>query len=60
MATRFRLRSLVLCRGLGDPHARVAEIMRVGAERAEVTAEEVIRELKKLGVRKHDAGFNRM
>ena len=40
--------------------ARVAEIMRVGAERAEVTAEEVIRELKKLGVRKHDAGFNRM
>ena len=29
--------------------ARVAEIMRVGAERAEVTAEEVIRELKKLG-----------
>jgi phage terminase small subunit len=29
--------------------ARIAEIMRVGAERAEVTAEEVIRELKKLG-----------
>jgi len=29
--------------------ARVAEIMRVGAERTEVTAEEVIRELKKLG-----------
>jgi hypothetical protein len=29
--------------------ARVAEIVRVGAERAEVTAEEVIRELKKLG-----------
>jgi hypothetical protein len=28
--------------------ARIAEIMRVGAERAEVTAEEVIRELKKL------------
>ena len=40
--------------------ARVAEIMAVGAERAEVKAEEVIRELKKLGVRKHDAGFNRM
>ena len=29
--------------------ARIAEIMAVGAERAEVTAEEVIRELKKLG-----------
>src|SRR2546430_181465 len=29
--------------------ARVAEIMRVGAERAEVTAEEVIRELKLIG-----------
>jgi hypothetical protein len=29
--------------------ARVAEIMAVGAERAEVKAEEVIRELKKLG-----------
>jgi hypothetical protein len=31
------------------PQARIAEIMAVGAERAEVTAEEVIRELKKLG-----------
>src|SRR6266436_1930541 len=29
--------------------ARIAEIMAVGAERAEVTAEEVVRELKKLG-----------
>ncbi len=29
--------------------ARIAEIMAVGAERAEVTAEEIIRELKKLG-----------
>ena len=29
--------------------ARIAEIMAVGAERAEVTAEEVIHELKKLG-----------
>ncbi len=29
--------------------ARIAEIMRAGAERAEVTVEEVVRELKKLG-----------
>jgi hypothetical protein len=29
--------------------ARIAEIMAVGAERAEVTAEEVIRELKLIG-----------
>jgi predicted RNA binding protein YcfA (HicA-like mRNA interferase family) len=29
--------------------ARIAEIMAIGAERADVTAEEVIRELKALG-----------
>ena len=29
--------------------ARIAEIMRAGAERAEVTVEQVVRELKKIG-----------
>jgi phage terminase small subunit len=41
--------SLALLPWLSPSRPRIAEIMRVGAERAEVTAEEVIRELKKLG-----------
>ncbi len=38
-------------RGLGNVRvqARIAEIMRVGAERAEVTVEQVVRELKLIG-----------
>src|SRR3984893_44324 len=38
-------------RGLGNVRvqARIAEIMRAGAERAEVTVEQVVRELKLLG-----------
>src|SRR5258708_2372018 len=31
------------------PQPRIAEIMRVGAERAEVTVEQVVRELKLIG-----------
>ena len=38
-------------RGLGNVRvqARIAEIMRAGAERAEVTVEQVVRELKLIG-----------
>jgi hypothetical protein len=35
--------------GSQRPNPRIAEIMRAGAERAEVTVEQVVRELKLLG-----------